>query len=86
VPSAYHIQANGSSLGNGGCNGHNGGGSILGIKDGLNNSDLLNGTINSNHDYNNDDNESESLQYINPGNDDLNIVYSVGTQKTDLLY
>lgn len=30
--------------------------------------------------------EPESLQYIKPADDDLNIAYSEGTQKTDLLY
>ncbi|XP_054728780.1 uncharacterized protein LOC129237850 isoform X1 [Anastrepha obliqua] len=33
-----------------------------------------------------DGEESESLQYIKPANDDLTIAYSEGTQKTDLLY
>ncbi|XP_069966459.1 uncharacterized protein [Bactrocera oleae] len=33
-----------------------------------------------------DTEESESLQYIKPANDDLTIAYSEGAQKTDLLY
>lgn len=68
-----------------------GNGSILAIKDGLNNGGDKHHHHHNNY-YNNDDdvnneNEEESLQYnIKPGEDDLNIAYSEGTQKTDLLY
>lgn len=46
-----------------------------------------NGIPNSNGGVGADDTEeSESLQYIKPANDDLTIAYSEGAQKTDLLY
>lgn len=44
---------------------------------------LLNGKTGSDIDG---EQEPESLQYIKPADDDLNIAYSESTQKTDLLY
>lgn len=53
-----------------------GGGSIVGISGGLIGGDsVIDG-----------EQEPESLLYIKPADDDLNIAYSEGTQKTDLLY
>ena len=79
------------------CDDDTGNGSIVGITDGLikdhqhhhlnddTNNKLKNKTI-MNADYSEDYEETESLQYIKPADDDLNIAYSEGTQKTDLLY
>uniref|UniRef100_A0A1B0A041 Uncharacterized protein n=1 Tax=Glossina pallidipes TaxID=7398 RepID=A0A1B0A041_GLOPL len=63
-------------------NGVNGGGSIVGITDGLNyeNNDAANG------EQRRGDDQPDSLPFIKPADDDLNVAYSEGTQKTDLLY
>lgn len=63
-------------------NGVNGGGSIVGITDGLNyeNNDAANG------EQRRSDDQPDSLPFIKPADDDLNVAYSEGTQKTDLLY
>ncbi|XP_061403041.1 serine-rich adhesin for platelets [Musca vetustissima] len=51
--------------------------------DGIGDGGLLNGKASSDIDG---EQEPESLQYIKPADDDLNIAYSESTQKTDLLY
>lgn len=73
-----------------------GNGSIVGISGGLLNDDYnsdehkkhknAGNTVAATVAGDNDEDEPESLQYIKPAEDDLNIAYSEGTQKTDLLY
>lgn len=62
-----------------------GNGSIVGISGGLIEDDY-NDDLKKKQRLLKDEEEPESLQYIKPADDDLNIAYSEGTQKTDLLY
>ncbi|KAI8117756.1 hypothetical protein CVS40_10429 [Lucilia cuprina] len=86
-PNAAASAANGR-LFNGICDGDGslmalgGNGSIVGISDGLITDDMI-----VKKSKTETDEEPESLQYIKPADDDdLNMAYSEGTQKTDLLY
>lgn len=64
-----------------------GNGSIVGISGGLiNDDDDEYDGPKKRANENADGEEPESLQYIKPAEDDLNMAYSEGTQKTDLLY